>query len=98
MFDLVDGTECSHFPVGRHATERVELAREGQRDGVIDDVVTTDPASMSSRQVTMKAVNHGDEIAGVLHGVRIGCGFLLNRVSPIGDGGSIRHDLLLGVG
>ena len=96
LHDLVNGTKCGHFPFERHATERVQLAREGQRDGMIDDVIATDPAAMQSQQMTMKAANHGDKIAGVLHGIRIGCGFLLNRVSPVGDGGSIRHGLFLG--
>ena len=46
----------------------------------------------------MKAADNGDEIAGVLYGVPVRSGLPLDGIGTIGDGGSIRHDLLLGLG
>lgn len=52
---------------------------------------------MEGEQVTMKTADNGNEIAGILHGVRIGCGLLLERIDTIRDSGSVRHFLLLGL-
>lgn len=65
-FDLVDGPKCGHFPVGRHATERVQLADKGQRNGMVDEIIATDAAAMQGQQVTVEAADNGDEIAGIL--------------------------------
>lgn len=65
---------------------------------MIDDVIATDAAAMQCEQVTMESADNSDRIAGILNGVRIGCGLLLDRIGTIGDGGSIRHFLLLGLG
>ena len=65
---------------------------------MVDEVVTTDAAAMQGEQVTMKTANNSDEIAGILDGIPIECGLLLDGIGTIGDSGSIRHFLLLGSG
>jgi hypothetical protein len=44
----------------------------------------------------VKAADDGDEIHGVLNGIGVGSGFLLDGVGTVGDGGSVGHDWLLG--
>jgi len=84
--------------VSRHATERVELADERQRDGMVGDVVTADTAAMHCEQMTMKAADNSNEIACILNSIPIGSGLFLDGIGTIGDGGSIGHDLFLGLG
>ena len=79
FFDQVDGIQCSHLSFKRHATERIQLAGERQRHGMVDEVVAVDPATMQGQNVAMKAAHHGNEIAGVLH--RIGSGWVAQLAS-----------------
>ena len=61
---------------------------------MIDEVVTADAAAMEGEQMPVKAADNGDEIHGVLDGVGVGCGFLLDGIGTVGDGGSVGHRLL----
>jgi hypothetical protein len=63
---------------------------------VVDEVIATDTAAMQGQQMPMKAADNGHEIAGILDGIPIGSGLLLDGIGTIGEGGSICHDLFLG--
>lgn len=56
------------------------------------------PTSMQSEKVAMETAHNGNHIAGGPHCVRIGIGLLLDGFRTIGDGDSLRHFLLLGLG
>ena len=55
---------------------------------MVDEVVATDPAAMQGKQMTMETANNGHQIAGILDGITIGSGLLLDGIGTIGDGGS----------
>jgi hypothetical protein len=92
----INGAESGDFTIERHSTQAVQLAREGERDRVIDEVVPADAVTMHGEQVPVKAADNGDEIHSVLDGVGVGCCFLLDRVGTIGVGSSAGHHWLLG--
>lgn len=98
LSDLVDGSQCGQLTVGRHATERVQLADKAQGNRVVDEVIATDTAAMQGQQVTVKAADNGHQIAGILYGIPCRSGPHLDGISTIGDSISIRHGLLLGLG
>jgi len=64
---------------------------------MIIQVVATDAAAMQGDQVAMEAADNSDEVAGILDGITVGSGLLLDGIGTIGDSGSIRHFLLLGM-
>jgi hypothetical protein len=94
LLDPVNRPECGTFPIKRHAAERVQFRHERQRNRMVDEIVAADPAAIQGQQVAMEAADDGREVAGVLYGIGVGCGVLLNRIGSVGDG----HDLLLGFG
>jgi hypothetical protein len=97
-FEPVNGAESRHLPVERHSTQAVQLAREGERDWMVDEVVTADAAAMQGEQMSVKTSDNGNEITSVLDGAGVGCGLLLDGVGTVGGGGSVGHDWLLGFG
>src|SRR5580692_7963925 len=64
---------------------------------MIDEVVAAHTAPMEGEHVSVKAADNGDEIHGVLHGIGVGCSFLLDGISTVGGGSSVGHRLLLGL-
>ncbi len=46
---------------------------------------------MECQEVLVKRSNDGDDVAGILHEIGITGGFLLDGISPVGDGGSGEH-------
>ena len=72
LLNAVNGTESGHLPVERHSTQAVQLADEGQRDRMVDEVIAADAAAMEGEQMPVKAADNGDEIYGILDGVGVG--------------------------
>jgi hypothetical protein len=95
-FNPVNGAERRNLPVERHAARAVQLADEGERDRMVDEVVAADPAAMNGEQMPMEGADNGDEIYSVLDGIGVGCGRLLDGVGTVGNGGSVGNGLLLG--
>jgi len=98
LLNAINRLESGHLPVETHPAQAVELADEGQSGRVVDEIIAADTAPMQSEQVPVKTADNGDQIAGILHGVGVGCGFLLDRIGTAGDGGCFRHCWLLGIG
>jgi hypothetical protein len=63
--------------------------------GYVPASIATHAAAMQCEEITVEAADNGHQIAGILHDISIGCGLLLDGIGTIGDGGSIRHVLLL---
>ena len=64
---------------------------------MIDEIIATNAAAMQGQQMAVEAADNCGQIAGILNGVCIGSGMFLDGIASIGDGGSIRHFLLLGL-
>ena len=47
---------------------------------MVDQIITTDTTAMESQQVAMKTTDDCGQIAGVLYGIPIGSGLLLNGI------------------
>jgi hypothetical protein len=84
-FELRESAERCHFTVEIHAAQRIQLAREGDGDRVVDEIVTGNTASVQRQQVPVKAADDGDQVYGILHGVGVGSGFLDGIILAIGD-------------
>lgn len=95
LLDPVDGAQRRHFSVGRHAAKAHELAEESQSEGVVDEVVAEDAASMKCQEVAVKCPYDGDDIAGILDGAGIAGGLLLDGIGSAGNGGSRRGHISL---
>ena len=91
LLDAVDGIKCRHLAVERHAAQAVELAGEGQRDWVVDEIVAANSVTMEGEQVVVETADDGDEVTGVLNGVGVGRGFLLGWISTACSCRSVRH-------
>ena len=52
---------------------------------------------MQGQKMTVEAADNGGQIAGILNSIPIGSGLFLDGIGTIGDGGSIRHSLLIGL-
>lgn len=85
---MVYGVECRHLSIEGHPAKHGELADEGQRERMIDEVVAGEAAAMQSQQVAMKAADNGDQVAGVLDGIGVRGGLLMDGIGSVGDGGS----------
>lgn len=90
--NLVNGSQSSEFPARRHATQGIQLARECQGNGMIDEVVAKDARTMKGEQMPMEAADDGHEIHRILHGNSIRRSVALNVVGTGGGGSSDRHD------
>ena len=55
----------------------VTLADEGQRNRVIDEIISTNAAAMQGQQMAVETPDNGDQIAGVLDGGSFRHGLLL---------------------
>ncbi len=80
-----------HLPVERHAAQAVQLAQEGERDRMVDEVIPGDAPAMKGEHVTVKTANDGNQIYGVLDGIGVGCGLLLDGIGTVGDRSSVGH-------
>jgi hypothetical protein len=65
---------------------------------MVDEGVTADSAAMEGDQMSVEAGDDGHEVAGILDGVCVRSGFLLDTAGTVGDRSSVGHDLVLGLG
>jgi hypothetical protein len=91
LLNVVYGPQCCHFPLIGHAAQAVQLADEGQGDGMVDKVVAKDAAVAEGQQMAVKCPDDGNKVAAVLHRIGIIGGLLLDRIGTIGNGGSAWH-------
>ena len=64
---------------------------------MIDEIIATNAAAMQGQQMAVEAADNCGQIAGILYCISISSSLLLDGIGSIGNCGSIRHFLLLGL-
>ena len=60
--DLIDGPQCRHLPLECHPAQAVQFARECQRHGMIDEIVTACFRPVKGHQVTVECSDNGTDV------------------------------------
>jgi hypothetical protein len=65
LLNAINRIETGHLPVETHPAQAFQLADEGERDWMVDEIITADPGAMESEQVPVEAADNGDQIRDI---------------------------------